>query len=67
MTNENKATPYYDKAHFWPNGDWCWCYELEEYGRNKSDDFLTYATKDDDHAERIASQVYKYGVKEDDV
>lgn len=50
MENEMDMFP----ACFWPNGDWCWAAELEDYGRNKSDDFAIRLAEDDEHAEEIA-------------
>ena len=51
-------------AYFWPNGDWCWADELEEYSHNMSDDVLSYRVADEDEAERVALEVHKHGVRQ---
>jgi len=50
-------------AYVWPNGDWCWEDEYEEYSSNKSDDCASVAVPNevmDQNDDAIEDWVYEY-------
>jgi len=50
-------------AYVWPNGDWCWEDEYEEYSHNKSDDCAEVIVPDevvDQGEDYIDEWIYEY-------